>query len=90
MVRVPMILKYASGSNIRIAIIEIMGFNAYFSSYGIFADSPLRNNIWYNTRGSGAGSNRGIFIKYHMNRPLETQIDLRALPEPQPKDHARY
>lgn len=47
-------------------IIDIMGFNAYFLIVWDLCRFAVRNNIWYNTRGSGAGS----IVAYSLNITL--------------------
>jgi len=47
-------------------IIDMMGFNAYFLIVWDLCRFAVRNNIWYNTRGSGAGS----IVAYSLNITL--------------------
>lgn len=70
-----LILKYgehASDPEVRerleheLKIIDMMGFNAYFLIVWDLTRFATENNIWYNTRGSGAGS----IVAYSLNITL--------------------
>ena len=70
-------------------IIHQMGFDIYFLIVADLCDFARRRNIWWNVRGSGAGSLVAYCRRHHRHRSAQEQPDLRALPQPGPRHHAR-
>ncbi len=70
-------------------IIHEMGFDVYFLIVADLCDYARTRNIWWNVRGSGAGSVVAYCTGITGLDPHQEQPNLRALPESRPRQHAR-
>ena len=73
-----------------LGIIGRMGFDTYFLIVWDLCEFARHADIWWNVRGSGAGSIVAYSLGITNIDPIENQSALRALPQPRSRQYARY
>ena len=73
-----------------LGVIHKMGFDAYFLIVWDLCRYAREHDIWYNARGSAAGSIVAYTLRHHPGRPAPARPALRAFPEPRAHLDARY
>ncbi len=73
-----------------LGVVHKMGFEAYFLIVSDLCRYAREKGIWYNARGSAAGSIIAYVLQITLVDPLAARSALRTLPKPRPHLDARH